>query len=211
MGGLGIGRGGHKDGVSWPGGIDAIEGLVVLGDDKHLIRTAGATDADEPIGEEGEVRSRDSSQEHCAVSRCGGEGGGLLEGVGAPRRRGRARCWAPGEEEGSEEENREEGEEVGECEEGVRAGGGGGGGGGGDGRERVARARRLLVRPLVERHCRTPESGVAFREVGSQDSGVWSSPTLDCAGRWYTGDLSGPCLLSSENPKNFKIFGTSNL
>lgn len=173
MGGLGIGRGGHEDSVSWPGGIDAVEGLVVLGNDEHLIRAAGATDADEPIGEEGEVRSGDSGEEHGAVSRCGGEGGGLLEGVGAPRGRGRARCWAPGEEERSEEENRKEGEEVGECEEGVRAGGGGGGGGGGDG-ERVARARRLLVRPLVERHCRTPETGVA--------GGVWSSATVESRG-----------------------------
>lgn len=125
MGGLGIGRGGHEDGVSWPGGIDAVEGLVVLGDDEHLIRAAGATDADEPIGEEGEVRSGDSSEEHGAVSRCGSEGGGILEGVGTPRGRGRgrgrARCWAPGHEECNEQENRKEGEEVGECEEGVRA------------------------------------------------------------------------------------------
>ena len=106
-----------------------------------MVGAAGAADADEPVGEEGEVGPRDRGEQHGAVARCGGEGRSLLERVGAPRGggdRGGA-GGAPGEEEGCEEEEREEGEEVGDREEGERAGWGGGGGGDGEG---VAGGRR---------------------------------------------------------------------
>jgi hypothetical protein len=71
----------------------------------------------------------------------------------------------PGEEEGEEEEEREKGEEVGEREEGEWPGRKacvGCGGGDGEG----VTARRLLVRPLVERHCQRSE----FLEMG-RDTG----------------------------------------
>lgn len=170
---LGVGRRGHEDGVPRPRGIDAVESLVVLSDDEHLVGAARAADADEPIGEEGEVGPGDRGEKHGAVARGSGEGRGLLERVCAPRGdRGRGGAGgAPGEEEGGEEEEREEGEEVGEREEGERTGWGGGSGGGGNG-DRVAGGRRLLVRPLVERHCRSPEIGVpASREARTAGGG----------------------------------------
>lgn len=82
--------------MSRPGGVDAFEGLVVLGDDEHLVGAAGAADADEPIREEGEVRPGDGSEEDGAVARRGGKGGGLLERVGAPRGGRGTRGGAPG-------------------------------------------------------------------------------------------------------------------
>jgi hypothetical protein len=110
VGGLGIERRRDEDGVSRPGGVDAFEGLVVLGDDEHLVSAAGAAYADEPVGEEGEVGPGDGREEDGAVARGGGEGSGLLERVGAPRGGWGARGGAPGKEEGGEEEDCEEAE-----------------------------------------------------------------------------------------------------
>lgn len=101
MSGLGVWRGGHEDGVAGPCGIDALEGLVVLGDDEHLVSAAGAADADEPVGEEGEVWPGDGSEDDGAVAGRGGEGGSILERVGAPRGGWRGVAGRPpGEEEG---------------------------------------------------------------------------------------------------------------
>jgi hypothetical protein len=56
VGGMGIRCKWHEDGVPWPNGVDAVEGLIVLGDDEHLVSAAGAADTDELVTEEGEVR-----------------------------------------------------------------------------------------------------------------------------------------------------------
>lgn len=114
MRGLGVGGGGDENGVSRPCSIDALEGLIVLGDDKHLVSAASAAYADEPVGEEGEVGPGDGSEDDSAVpGRCG-EGCSVLERVCSPRGgRRRVAGRPPGEEEGEEEEEREEGEEVG--------------------------------------------------------------------------------------------------
>jgi hypothetical protein len=68
--------------VPRPGGVDAFEGLVVLGDDEHLVGAADAANADEPVREEGEVGPENSREENCAAAR---GGGCLLERVGPPR------------------------------------------------------------------------------------------------------------------------------
>jgi hypothetical protein len=41
-----------------PDSVDALEGLVVLGDDEHLVGAAGVADTDEPVTKQGEVRRR---------------------------------------------------------------------------------------------------------------------------------------------------------
>jgi hypothetical protein len=56
VGSMGIRCKWHEDGVPWPNGVDAVEGLIVLGDDEHLVSAAGAADTDELVTKEGEVR-----------------------------------------------------------------------------------------------------------------------------------------------------------
>lgn len=53
MGGLGVGSGRDKDGVSRPPPVDLVQRGVVLCDDDHLVLAFLPGDADEPVVQEG--------------------------------------------------------------------------------------------------------------------------------------------------------------